>query len=141
MAFIHLAIYLAVAAIVIAVVKPTSKKHIWLYSVLTPVVLTVIHTIIRVMFDESVFSNAAVMGQATGSSLTPIIVTFIILYICLEGKFNKKENYKYPKWLLVLIVILIAFGSYVQYLHYQTQKGIQDYIETRYLNHENNENE
>lgn len=140
MAFILLAIYLCVAAIIIAVVNPMSKKHIWLYSVLTPLLLTVIHVIIRIIFNESFFSNAAVMGQATGSGFIPIIVTFIILYTSLEGKFKKKEHYKYPKWLILLIIILAAFGSYIQYQNYKVQKGIQYYIEKSSLNYDKNEN-
>ncbi len=122
MAFIHLAIYLTVAAIVIAVVKPLSKKQVWLYSFLIPVVLTLIYIIIRVYSDESVFSNAAIMGQATGSSLIPLIFSIITLYICLESKYEKKEKYKYPKWLIALIIIFIAIGSYSQYLNYKVSQ-------------------
>ena len=127
--FLNLAFFLLVTALVIAVAKPKSKTHVWIYSFLTPVVLSVIYALCVAIFSDSQMPLSYQLGGLIGSNAPSILITIITLFYCLKKKLENKESYKYPKAIFIVIAVCAIIGCIQLYMSYQSHNVLEHYIE------------
>ena len=84
--FLNLALFLFLAAIVIAVAKPTSKLQVWLLSILAPIVFAFAFALCVAIFSNSRLSIGYLMGGSVGGNVPSILITIITLFFCLKKK-------------------------------------------------------
>ena len=129
--FLNLALFLLLAAIVIAVARPTSKLQVWLLSILAPIVFAFAFAICVALFSNSRFPMGYVMGGSVGGNVPSILITIITLFFCLKKKMERKEDYKYPKGIFAVIIVCAIIGCIQLYLSYQSSKTIEQYVEMK----------
>ena len=129
--FLNLAIFLLVAALVIAVAKPKSRTQVWIYSILTPVVLSVIYALSVAMSSDSQMPLSYQLGGLIGGNAPSILITIITLFYCLKKKVENKDNYKYPKVIFIVIAVCAIIGCIQLYMSYRSHKVLEQYIEMK----------
>lgn len=129
MQFINLSIFLAVSAIVIAVLKPKSKTQVWLFSIFIPIVFSFLYGYGAIIISGSKLSIAYQLGGSIGGSIPSIIVSIIVLLVCLNKKSKAKEDYNFPKLLIVFIVISALIGGCMLYAKNKSTKMAERYYE------------
>ena len=129
--FLNLALFLLLAAIVIAVAKPTSKLQVWLFSIFAPMVFALVFALCVAIFSNSRLSMGYVMGGSVGGNVPSILITIITLFFCLKKKMECKEGYKYPKGIFAVIIVCAIIGCIQLYLSYQSRKTIEQYVEMK----------
>ena len=130
--FILLAIFLLIVAIVIALVKPSSKTQVWLYSIGVPVLLSIIVGFVVASLTSSYYSFSYVVGSTVGSCILPIVISGIALFFCLKSKLEKKEEYKYPMAIIAFIVLSAIIGGLMYFFSYQNDKAVKEFIARDY---------
>ncbi len=146
--FLNLAIFLLFVAAVIAVVRPTSKLQIWLYSILSPLAFAAVVCFVLAAISPSRLSLDYKLGTAFGSCLIPILVSIPTLYFILKKKSEVGEKYKYPSGIFVAIVLLAIPGCISLYGDYTRGKTVRKLMEMKaegkldnYLNQGDKESE
>jgi Ca2+/Na+ antiporter len=128
MILINIAIFLSIAAIIIAFQKPKSKIAILLISLFVPIVLAFVVALIEASFSKSTLSYANKMAWSIGDSLISVIVSILTLFFCLKKKYAKLANgeqYKFPKGLIIAIIILLSLGLLSEWGIYNRKKTEQ----------------
>lgn len=124
MMLINIAFFLLVAAIIIAVMKPKSKTEVWLYSIIVPLVLAFAIAIVEASLSESSWSFSNKIAASIGGSLVSVIVSIPTLFIYLKKKLAAGENFKFPKGLIIAIVVLAALGLFSEWGNYYREKSL-----------------
>lgn len=129
--FLNLALFLFLAAIVIAVAKPTSKLQVWLLSILAPIVFAFAFALCVAIFSNSRLPMGYVMGGFIGGNAPSILIIIITLFFFLKKKMERKEDYKYPKGIFAVIIVCAIIGCIQLYISYQSSKTIEQYVEMK----------
>ena len=116
-------------AIVIAVIKPSSKTQVWFLSVLVPISFVFFYGICVIFLSGSKLPLGYQLGGFVGSNVPSIIISILTLFLCLKKKFETKEDYRYPKSIIIVIIICAIIGSVQLYLSYQSRKAVEQYME------------
>ena len=126
MILINIAVFLVVAAIIIYVYKPKSKSDAWLYSLIIPIVVYLFASTINRFFYYPDADTSYLFASTLGECLVSIVVSFVILLICLKKKYEKGEQFKFPKWLITIIIILFALGLFSEWGNYTRNKAAKE---------------
>lgn len=126
--FLNLAIFLLVAALVIAVAKPKSKTQVWIYSILTPVVFSVIYALCVAMFSDSQMPVSYQLGGLIGGNAPSILITIITLFYWLKKKLENNDSYKYPKAIFIVIAVCAIIGCIQLYMSYRSHKYLSNIL-------------
>jgi len=110
--FFNIALFLIVAAIFIAVYKPESKSDAWIFSLVIPIVLLILVTVYYSFSYGSETNFAYSLGTAIADCLASIIISFITLFKYLRKKYVAGDQFRFPKGLIVAIVVFVALGLF-----------------------------
>lgn len=122
---INIAFYLFITAIVIAVVQPKSKSEVWLYSVIVPLFLVFWVALFDSFFSDSYSKTSYKLASAFGESLVSIFISIPILFLNLRKKLTAREQFIFPKGIIVTIVVLIAIELCLQWASYRREKALE----------------
>ena len=124
MMLINIAFFLVVAAIIIALVKPNSKTDVWLYSIIVPVVLALVIAIVEASLSESSWSYSNKIAASIGGSFVSVVVSIPTIYVYLKKKLETGEQFKFPKGLIISIIVLIVLGLFSEWGNYYREKAM-----------------
>ena len=110
MMLINIAFFLLIAAIVVAFMKPKSMTVVWLFSILIPIILAIVIALVEAALSESTLSFGNKIAWSIGGSFVSVIVSIPTIFVCLKNKLKKREQYIYPKSLIVAIIIIAILG-------------------------------
>lgn len=140
MQFITLSIFLIVATIAIATIKPKTKKQVWAFGILLPIVFSFLIGFCVALLSGSKPSLGYQMGSFMGSSVPSVIITSIILCFSFDRKLKSGNEYKFPKLIIIPILVCAIIGGIMLYMKMQTNKLLYHYIEEREENYSMTEN-
>lgn len=126
MILINIAIFLTISAIFIYAYTPKSKFDAWQYSLIIPIVAFIFASAINRFFYYSDAETSYLFASTLGECLVSIVVSFVTLLICLNKKYEKGEQFKFPKWIITTIIILLAlffFSEWGNYTWNNAEKG------------------
>ena len=126
MVLINIAIFLLIAGVFIYVYKPKSKSDAWLFSLIIPVVIYLFASVINRFFFYPDADTSYLFASTLGECLVSIIASFITLFIYLKKKYVAGEQFKFPKWLVTTIIILLALGLFAEWGNYNWNKKINE---------------
>lgn len=126
MILINIVIFLTIAAIFIYVYKPKSKSDAWLYSLIIPIVVFLFASAINRFFYYPDAETSYLFASTLGECLVSIVASFVTLLISLKKKYEKGEQFKFPKWLTTTIVILLALGLFSVWGNYTRNKAAKE---------------
>ena len=129
--FLNLAIFLLVAAIVIAVMKPKSKAQVWIVCIITPIIFALIYGLSMVLLSGSSLPTGYQLGGSVGGNAPSILISAITLFFCLKKKLEEKDSYKYPKGIFAVIIVCAIIGCVQLYMTYQSRKTLEQYVEMK----------
>ena len=129
--FLNLAIFLLFVAAVIAVVRPTSKLQVWLYSILSPIAFTAVVCFVLAAISTSSSSLGYKLGTVFARCFIPLLVSIPTLYFFLRKKFNMGEKYNYPKGIFAAIILLAIPGCISLYGEYTRETTLRKYMEMK----------
>ena len=118
---LNLAIFLFGAVCVIAVIKPKSKTHVWIVSFLSPILTTFLLLAFKLLLTNNLPTSYQ-LGRYIGGNFPTILISYLTLYFCLKKKFEKEQEYQFPKSLIVAIAIFAILGGYQLYISYRSQE-------------------
>ena len=124
--FFNIALFLIVAAIFIAVYKPESKSDAWIFSLVIPIVLLILVTVYYSFSYGSETNFAYSLGTAIADCLASIIISFITLFKYLRKKYVAGDQFRFPKGLIVAIVVFVALGLFSAWGNYRREKVITE---------------
>ena len=110
MLLINIACFLLIAAIFLAIYKPQSKSDAWLFGIIIPMVLFLLVFVFNRFTSRPDTKFSLLLVSTLGYCLPSIIITFFVLFIFLKKKYVMKEQFKFPKGLIVSIIVLLALG-------------------------------
>lgn len=125
---IYIAIFLIIAAITVSNVVPESKGEVWRSSIIIPISFAIVASFILAVISSSTAFFTYRFGEALGGCVPSIIVSSLTIYFCLKNKLEHEDDYKYPKVLLVVIVICLLIGGLQLYLSYHNRKALVEYL-------------
>ena len=126
MILINIGIFLLIAAIFIAVYKPTSTSDKWIFGIVVPLVLFFLELVIGRFYYGKEVSFTYLLASTMGESIVSVILSFITLFVCLKKKHAKGEQYKIPKWLIIAIVVVFALGIFSLWGNYRGSKALAE---------------
>lgn len=112
---LNLAIFLFGAACVIAVIKPKSMTHVWIVSILTPILITFLLLTFRVLLSN-ILPTSYQLGKHIGAHIPSILISYITLFLCLKKKYETDEKNQFPKKLIIGIAIFTILVGIQQYI-------------------------
>lgn len=130
MLLLNIAFFLLVSAIIIAYVKPKTMTEVWLYSIVVPILLVFWVALFDSMFFDAYSPIGNRIALALGECLISIIVSVPTLYFYLKKKLSTNKQFKFPKGLIVSIIILIVLGVMSECGNYRWKKAM---TQTNYL--------
>ena len=131
MQFINLSIFLVVAAVAIAILKPKSKTQVWLFSIFIPIVFSFLYGYGAILISGSKLPIAYQLGGFIGGSVPSIIVSILVLLFCLKKKLKTKEEFKYPRLIIIPIIICALIGGIMLYIKHKADNGMGEYFKER----------
>lgn len=123
MMLFKIVILLSIAAIIIAFQKSKSKTTIWFISFFVPILFAFAVALIEAPLSKSTLSFANKMAWSIGDSLIAVIVSIPTLFFCLKKKLANGEQYKFPKGLVIAIIVVLALGLMSECGSYNRKKA------------------
>lgn len=121
----NLSFFLLIAAIIVAVTRPKSKLQVWLYSIVTPFLLSFIIAIAEAPFLNLNYNYSNRLAWSFGESVISIIVTIPTIFFCLKKKLVLGEKYKFPSGIITTIIVLFIIACILECSSYVRKKTLQ----------------
>lgn len=119
MLLISIAFFILISAIFIAIYKPKSKSDVWLFSIVIPVVLLFVVSVLYLIFSNSDAGTLYLLASALGENLIPMVMSFIVLFVYLKKKLKAGDQFKFPKGLIIAIIVFFALGLFSEWGNYK----------------------
>ena len=126
MLLINIALFLVISAIFIAVYKPKSKSDAWLFGIIIPVALFFVVSVFYKFLGYSDVETWYLLASVLGESLISMIISFVVLLVYLKKKFKVGDQFKFPQWLTVAIIVFLVFGLLSEWGSYRWDKRIEE---------------
>lgn len=135
---LNIAFFLMVSAIIIAYAKPKSITVIWLYSLVTPIMLVFWVALLNVLFLDANSPVGNRIAFAFGECLISIIISTPTIFYYLKKKLLTSEQSNFPKGLIYGIIILTILGVLSECGNYRWKKSVTQTelsVESQYHNY------
>lgn len=124
---ISLFLYLLLASFVIYTTQPESKLSVWFHAISLPLIFNGLYLLFLYSTIEGTYfqHQSYLVGREFRSCIIPSIICGLIIYFQLNKKFKNKGKLKFPKLLILSIIIVLGIGVYQRYVENQTKKSIE----------------
>lgn len=122
-------LFLLIALIVIYVISPKTKTHLWLSAVLVPLSMVILYSLISGISNSTNISSAYVAGSAMTTTLLPAIIVGFVIYFQLKKKLANEGKVKFPVFLVIVMGIALVVGIIMVVVEHKTESYMRNLLE------------
>ena len=96
-------------------------RYVWFLSVVPLLLFSFLWSFLETPLPHSGY----LIGKYLGAKIPYIIVSVPVLYFCLKKKQEHGEEYKFPKWFIVVVVVCSIIGGIQKYITCKNEKEME----------------